>query len=260
MGQRQDLGDPGQHRRQRADREQRAGEEPRHDRDRGQRGRCTPPAADAVGERLGHAVHADARAARRAPTNQSDAAAPRGSRSPRSVAAPISAASCSAVTASATARLPNTSSERGDRRGEQLAPRAALAVDDHADARRTSCSAGSAGRPSPMATNAHVVDPAGRVPTASFERRRDHERRTGSGVSSGTKSSRGVRALSAKRRRASVASGDAARRRVGATRRGSWCGAMAVMGSPSRSVRRPGGEAVAGEPQVDVVEASAARC
>ena len=43
VGERQELRDPGQEARQGADREQRAGEEPGDDRDRGDAARCTPP-------------------------------------------------------------------------------------------------------------------------------------------------------------------------------------------------------------------------
>src|SRR5581483_154145 len=72
------------------------------------------------------------------------------------------------------------------------------------------------------------------------------------GVISGTMISRGVWALRAKRRLVKVASGAAigrARRRVRVTGAGGAV-VMAVMGVLSRS----GGEAVAGQPQIHVVE------
>src|SRR5947209_2928922 len=73
------------------------------------------------------------------------------------------------------------------------------------------------------------------------------------GVSNGTTSSRGVRAVSWKRLRASVASGDRPRGRRG-------CGIAAVdetadIVPPSRGF----GEAIAREPQVDVVKSRSAR-
>ena len=114
VGEREHLGDDGERRRQRGDREQRAGEEARHDRDRRAARRCTPPG---VGMRLASvsatpymATASSAAAA----TNQAMPVARRvevgaaqhgGRRS-----APTT---CSAVTASATTRLPSTISGRG---------------------------------------------------------------------------------------------------------------------------------------------------
>src|SRR5262245_35935347 len=75
------------------------------------------------------------------------------------------------------------------------------------------------------------------------------------GVSNGTTSSRGVRAVSWKRRRARVASGPNGRVRAG---RGAG-GAVSrlVTASPFGSAGR--GERIAGQPQVDVIESRFAR-
>src|SRR5205823_1174117 len=80
------------------------------------------------------------------------------------------------------------------------------------------------------------------------------------GVSSGTTSSRGVRAVSAKRRPASVRSAcvPVGRATRGAARAVLW--AMLVMSSTPFELNSGGlGEAAAREAQVDVVEARAAR-
>ena len=93
---------------------------------------------DAVGERLGRRRTSPTAKPTPAATNQRDPGGrARGSRRRAGTAAPISTASCRPLTASATARLPSTSSGRGTGRREQVAAGAAVAVDDDADARRT---------------------------------------------------------------------------------------------------------------------------
>src|SRR5262249_44292122 len=81
------------------------------------------------------------------------------------------------------------------------------------------------------------------------------------GVSSGTRSSRGVRTLSANRRCTRVLSARALRGEVGARGCDAVVGeagvAMVTMGSPFES---SGSQAAAGEPEVHVIEGGATGC
>ena len=89
-----------------------------------------------------------------APTNQAMPVALTWKSAPRSAATPTSTATCSALSASATSRLPSTSSAPRDGRGEQLALGAAVAVDDDAEAGEDRRRAGTSRPTVPIETKA----------------------------------------------------------------------------------------------------------
>ena len=165
--------------------------------------------------------------------------------------------------ASATTRLPSDQQRPRDRRGEQLALRAA------ARSTITLSPAKMAAQRDEQPDGAdgderRVVDRRVQPAECGLERRRDDQPRTATGVSSGTAIWRGLPAVSATRRRARAAQRAARSGWAGcAGATGDGCGfgdvvAMAcsfVVGGCSGGL----GERLAGQPQVDVVERRPAR-
>ena len=156
MGEREGLGEGTQPRRQRCDREQRAGEEPRDDGDGRQGAHVLLLLANTVGEGLGGSVHDDGET-KRGGHEPGDAAGPCVERRPPEHGGPHERPQLEGAHRQGDGEVAEHDERPGHRRGQQITPGAALPVDDHADAGEHAVD-GNEEPHGPDGHEAHVVD------------------------------------------------------------------------------------------------------